>query len=460
MAYFWENGGWVIVFYVYYEYYRNRNNCRLMILFPFPFINLLCGNSKAIFNDKKEIRNILTLKACDLLEKGGHDRIWTFRSLWPKLVPTTLPLPRKRHSPIMENSAPSPSGPTHKPSSDFISDKADFRENLQPEKNAVTTLLLFLLFVGYAYLIWTAPESVEKEKTKVEQKEEGPSQEERLMNAAKEKPLLAGGVLFISLVLPVILFLFALIIYLLHWQEERSFYPPPTELAPRWSIVDAVRIVVFFFTLQVVVALVFRHIDFGIERSRLGLVVGMFNFLAIFTFILVLVIRWNGNSIRELGFHTENLKEGIWKGSLGYFIVTPLILLSLFLLGFLAKYYEIEMPQHPIQSTARPGDFGWFLFLTTIACVVAPLAEETFFRGFLYPLLRNYIGKFAGMVVVSAFFAILHGVHVFLPIFILGMFLVYLYEKTGSLIPSIVVHGIHNGFQMGKLFLTQMLLSG
>jgi membrane protease YdiL (CAAX protease family) len=49
------------------------------------------------------------------------------------------------------------------------------------------------------------------------------------------------------------------------------------------------------------------------------------------------------------------------------------------------------------------------------------------------------------MMITSAVFASLHAHWVgFLPILALGLLLVYLFEKTGSLVPSMVVHMMHN----------------
>ena len=300
---------------------------------------------------------------------------------------------------------------------------------------------------------------IDRGKKSKKEKEEVLSQEKMLEEAAKKKPMWALGALFVSLILPIILFLFSLMIYFMHWQEEKDFFPPPTTIRPRWSILDLLRVFLFFWACQLFAMLLVEKIEFGLERTQLGILLSVANFLFIFAFILVLTIRWNGNSLRDLGFHQEQLGTYSYKGFLGYCLVTPVILISLIAITVLAKKFSWEIPQHAIQKAATDNAI-WFFFLALFACVVAPIVEETFFRGFTYPLLKNYIGKGGAMFIVSAFFAILHGVHVFLPIFILGYFLVYLYEKTGSLIPSILVHSIHNGYQMAKLFMVQQMLAG
>jgi len=58
---------------------------------------------------------------------------------------------------------------------------------------------------------------------------------------------------------------------------------------------------------------------------------------------------------------------------------------------------------------------------------------------------RNVLGKQKAILVSGLLFAIVHlDVYIFLQIFILGLLLAYLFEKTGSLIAPITVHIFHN----------------
>ncbi len=83
--------------------------------------------------------------------------------------------------------------------------------------------------------------------------------------------------------------------------------------------------------------------------------------------------------------------------------------------------------------------------------VVAPLAEETFFRGFIYGWMRRRLNVPAAAILSGCFFAAAHvswGVKseeiLFLPLALLGTALALLYEYSGSLLPGAVVHGIFN----------------
>ena len=77
--------------------------------------------------------------------------------------------------------------------------------------------------------------------------------------------------------------------------------------------------------------------------------------------------------------------------------------------------------------------------------VIAPIGEEVFFRGFIFAgLQKRWPWPIAGAV-SSLFFAIAHVVPTsFLPIFILGFIFAYLYHRSGSIWPAILMHMLTN----------------
>ena len=83
--------------------------------------------------------------------------------------------------------------------------------------------------------------------------------------------------------------------------------------------------------------------------------------------------------------------------------------------------------------------------------VEVPLAEETFFRGFVYGWMRRHLNVPAAAVLSGCFFAAAHvgwGTSteeiLFLPLALLGILLALLYEYSGSLLPGAIVHGLFN----------------
>jgi membrane protease YdiL (CAAX protease family) len=76
--------------------------------------------------------------------------------------------------------------------------------------------------------------------------------------------------------------------------------------------------------------------------------------------------------------------------------------------------------------------------------ILVPISEEIFFRGFLYAALRARYGVGIGMIVSAAAFALVHpyGWRGLVVIFADGLLFAYGFEKTGSLLPGMTVHGL------------------
>jgi hypothetical protein len=92
------------------------------------------------------------------------------------------------------------------------------------------------------------------------------------------------------------------------------------------------------------------------------------------------------------------------------------------------------------------GEYGHFVGLAIPAVsVVAPIVEETFFRGFIYGWMRRHLNVPAAAILSGCFFALVHFQPViFLPLAVLGAGLALLYEYSGSLLPGMIVHGLFN----------------
>ena len=88
-----------------------------------------------------------------------------------------------------------------------------------------------------------------------------------------------------------------------------------------------------------------------------------------------------------------------------------------------------------------------------LVCVMAPLVEEFFFRGFFYAALRNWRGPLLAAVITGAVFGGIHlgssPAEALLPLALLGGLLCLVYEKTGSLYPCVVLHAINNSLAFG-----------
>ncbi|MDR1433224.1 MAG: CPBP family intramembrane metalloprotease [Puniceicoccales bacterium] len=86
------------------------------------------------------------------------------------------------------------------------------------------------------------------------------------------------------------------------------------------------------------------------------------------------------------------------------------------------------------------------------AVVFAPIAEEIFFRGFVYKVLKNYGNGLAAIGATSFFFALLHNNAVaFVPMFVLSVCLVKIYERDADIRGAIVVHSLFNLLNIARM---------
>ncbi len=80
-----------------------------------------------------------------------------------------------------------------------------------------------------------------------------------------------------------------------------------------------------------------------------------------------------------------------------------------------------------------------------LAVVAAPVFEEVVFRGIFFRVLWGRIGLVAAALVSSLVFGLVHGI---LPAIIgtaiIGLYLCYMYVRTGSIIPGIILHALNN----------------
>lgn len=86
--------------------------------------------------------------------------------------------------------------------------------------------------------------------------------------------------------------------------------------------------------------------------------------------------------------------------------------------------------------------------------ILTPIVEEVIFRGILFNGLRRRYSFWIAAVASSLLFAIAHMQwNVAVDTFALGLILCYLVEKSGSIVPSIVLHALKNSIAFTFLFI-------
>jgi membrane protease YdiL (CAAX protease family) len=87
---------------------------------------------------------------------------------------------------------------------------------------------------------------------------------------------------------------------------------------------------------------------------------------------------------------------------------------------------------------------------------LAPVGEETLFRGILYPTIKQAGFPKLAVWATSIAFAVIHlNVETFLPLLVLALLLTLLYEKTNNLLAPITAHAVFNAMQFINLYIQE-----
>jgi membrane protease YdiL (CAAX protease family) len=113
---------------------------------------------------------------------------------------------------------------------------------------------------------------------------------------------------------------------------------------------------------------------------------------------------------------------------------------------------SLENPQIPFLA---PGGFSWsgLISMLFLGGIIAPFAEELFFRGVLFRWIRDRWGAWAGVLISGIIFGAAHGeVSVAVAASVLGFILAWIYDRSKSLWPSIIIHVVLNSINIAVLY--------
>jgi uncharacterized protein len=134
--------------------------------------------------------------------------------------------------------------------------------------------------------------------------------------------------------------------------------------------------------------------------------------------------------------------------------------LGLFAFYVFAAIYSVAVQPDVDQTVtedlgADEGTLG-LIVAGAMVILVAPAAEEFFFRGFFYRALRSRFALVPAAVIDGVLFGVVHwdfstaeGLLLIPPLAMLGFIFCLVYERTGSLFPVIGLHAFNNSLAYG-----------
>jgi membrane protease YdiL (CAAX protease family) len=114
-----------------------------------------------------------------------------------------------------------------------------------------------------------------------------------------------------------------------------------------------------------------------------------------------------------------------------------------------ATFYSLVIVE-PRQKDIAEG-FGAIPVQLLLIVIAAPISEEVCFRGMLFGGLRKGLPRIPAALLAGLIFGGLHaltGVTAVPPLIVFGFLLCLLYERTGSIVPGIMLHMLNNLFAL------------
>ncbi len=139
-------------------------------------------------------------------------------------------------------------------------------------------------------------------------------------------------------------------------------------------------------------------------------------------------IRWNWPSGKELWFCLSGIVLAFAVQGLAHFLPIP-------------KSLPMDKFFNDATSAYLMAFFG---------ILIAPVLEELFFRGMLFPTLRRKLGTVVAVLLTAAAFAAIHGAQLgyawapILSIFVVGLALTIVRERTDSVAAGVLTHAGYN----------------
>ena len=170
--------------------------------------------------------------------------------------------------------------------------------------------------------------------------------------------------------------------------------------------------------------------------------------------LLTALLKWRGTSWRQLGVKRSGLNK-LW-------IILPAFIAYLLLTGVILAVAGALVGEQSLEADQQLGFEGasaaWEIILAFVSLVlVAPIVEEILFRGYLFGGLRSRWSFRVSALISAVLFGLAHGqLNVGLDTFALGLFLAYVYEKSGNVWVAVALHGLKNLLAFTFLFLVDI----
>jgi uncharacterized protein len=227
---------------------------------------------------------------------------------------------------------------------------------------------------------------------------------------------------------------------------ENEIIPPQENPPAPWSAKDT-----WFglFILVVVIALTLGLQILISTESASQFILIIFEFLLLVPIAVIFLwrrVKWTELGIRRFEGKDMAMGCGLLIAIYIIVIINNLIMLALGVVTQAETIFDLL------------GNLESPVLFVVVGVILAPVLEELFFRGFVFKGFREKYGWKAALVISSAIFSLFHlQVATLLPMFLLGGLFAYLYQRTESVFPGMIMHFLVNAFGMCGLLVTYQM---
>lgn len=345
--------------------------------------------------------------------------------------------------------------------------------------------LLEQLYADYAEQQWSAPSLSEQDKAFLQQeldwfgrlalapaKKDSSQAREEVLAESRTALAVAGGIIGFMLLVSFLGFI-GLCYLIAVLVKGKMAYGLALREPPGGLYAESFACwMVLFLGLNLLVGVIFRQLGVKDPPLAVGGLLMIFSAAAVFWPVL------RGIPLSQV-LHDVGLRPaGKWRTELLWGLIAYGLTLPLAFVGFLITSRLIEWqttgggdpftqpptPSHPVIRMFVDANWWKLTQVFVMASVIAPLVEETMFRGVLYRHLREATGQFGfalsvggSVAITSLIFAVIHpqGWATVPALAALAVGFNITREIRQSIFPCMIAHGIHNGLLM--LLASQMI---
>ena len=220
----------------------------------------------------------------------------------------------------------------------------------------------------------------------------------------------------------------------------------------------------FFLAQEMVVEafkLLIQHgIDFsGANEAVLNTIIALICYLVAIAIVVGLpwIIFNKRTTLRDVGLHRLPSWSEIGIAPAGFIVY--IIASMLVMAGVIYAFPDFNMQEaQEIGFKHLAQRYEYIVAFFTLV-ILAPVAEEVLFRGYLYGRLKKWVPWFVSALVTSVLFGFAHGQwNVGIDTFVMSMIACMLRDICGSLWPAIMLHMIKNGIAYYFLFINPVFI--